>query len=92
VKVRQLTEREIASSGGRFRDGAIEISSITPAYDTGTDSGGLGEADLRPSGSKDVEVMFVLSGDVSGEFRLEKLVTSNALNTRVFANRLRTTP
>jgi hypothetical protein len=92
VKVRQLTAREIAASGGRFREGAVEISSITPAYDTGTESGGLGEADLRTGGSKAVEVLFVLSGDVSGEFRLASLDSSNALNTKLVANRLRTTP
>lgn len=92
VKVRQLSAKEVAGSGGRYRDGDVEIGPITPPYTTETGSGGTSAAQLRPAVPKGSEVLYVLTGELSGEFRLVELDTSNVLSYKVRATRLRGTP
>lgn len=71
AKVRHVTTREIASSGGRFEEGDVIVGPITPAYTTDSgSSGGYTEAQLRPTVEEQgIEVIYRLAsqpGDASG--------------------------
>jgi hypothetical protein len=92
VNIREISAKEIASSGGRFRVGDLEIGPITPPYSVATGSGGISGAELRPSPAPNAEVFFVLTGELSGEYKLVKAMTTGALSYRVVARRRRTTP
>jgi hypothetical protein len=61
--VEQLGVREVAGSGGTYRDGDLRIRGITPRY-TAPTTGGYTPAMLRiqPAGAAE-EVLYVLTGD-----------------------------
>lgn len=98
VKVRQVTQREIASSGARFEEGDIVIGPITP---TGIDlrnvTFGFTEAQLVPNGATGVETIFKLAQQAGAtglvaetyfiEFRRDR-----AMRFELVVGRLRTTP
>lgn len=97
-KVRQVTQREIASSGGRYEQGTVVIGPITPYYTRpdGT-TGGFLEADLNPViTSQGTEVVYVLTAvdtvGINGEYVLVDLERDSGLHFIVFANRRRVTP
>ena len=92
VGVEQISAREIASSGGRLRDGSVRIGPITPTYTVGGVPGGTTSAQLRPSAMGYQEVLYLLTGEVAGEFALAELDTSDVLSWWVTANRTRATP
>src|SRR5579859_987393 len=67
-KVRQVTTREIASSGGRYEAGDVKLGPITPAYTNGDGSqGGVSESQLKPDGDEGSEVLYELTGAHAGE-------------------------
>jgi hypothetical protein len=79
--VRQLSQREIASSGGKFNDGDIRVSDISPAY-VSHGGGGFSPARLDPSvlfpkPNSDAEVFYLLDGDQTGTFTLVSLDTAS---------------
>lgn len=92
VEVRQISAREIASSGGRLREGAVRIGPITPTYTVEGVSGGITPAHLRPTVSEYQEVIYLLAGELAGEFALASLDTTDSLSWYVTANRTRNTP
>lgn len=88
-RVENLTSKEIASSGGRFEDGAIRVGPITPDYGTG----GYTPAMLKPAvTTDDTEIVYVLTGHVAGEYALAQLQTTKPFSTYMVLNRKRTTP
>ncbi len=92
LKVEQLSSKEVASSGGRYRDGAVRIGPITPRYTALGTTGGFTVAQLRPTVTSAQEVVYLLAGDIAGEFALAELDTSKPLSWFVIANRQRSTP
>lgn len=73
-RARQLTVREVASSGGRFREGDVRVGPITPAYNDGSSSGGYTIAQLRPDAPDDAtEILYMLTGGIDGTFALLEL-------------------
>src|SRR6185312_15424469 len=72
TKVRHVTQKEIAGSGGRYEDGDIKVSFITPQYD----SGGFTQAQLAPVATQQgVEIVYRLDEQsgatgVSGDYSL----------------------
>jgi hypothetical protein len=76
-KARQVTTREIASSGGRYETGDVKVGPITPAY-TAADgrTGGVSEAQLKPDGGTGVEIIYELVGAHAGEYSLLGLVST----------------
>jgi hypothetical protein len=90
-KVRELNSREISGSGGRYEDGAVKVGPITPPYST-MGGGGFTESQLNPTGSSHIEVLYILSGDKSGEYKLADLETTKALSWFLILNRSRSTP
>lgn len=88
-KVENLTSKEVASSGGRFEDGAMRIGPITPDYVTG----GYAPSDLKPTVTNDAtEVIYILAGQVAGEYSLAQLRTDKPFSYFITVNRKRTTP
>lgn len=90
-RVRELSLREVQSSGGHFEVGDIAVGPVTPPY-TSNGGGGYTEAQLRPAGAPNKETLLVLSGDLDGEYRIVEIDTSRAVGFRIVARRLRTTP
>ena len=88
-RVENLTSKEIASSGGRFEDGAVKVGPITPDFGTG----GYTPAMLRPEPTTDdTEVIYMLSGQISGNYALAQLQTHKPFSYFVILNRRRSTP
>lgn len=91
--VEQVSAREVASSGGTYREGDLRVRGITPRYTTPT-TGGYTPAMLRiaPASAAE-EVLYVLTGDegpiectfVDGRF-------DDPIGYSVVVRRRRTTP
>ncbi len=93
-KVKQVTTREIASSGGRYETGNIRVGPITPAYvSRNGSSGGISEAQLTPSATNAAtEVVYVLSGAHAGEYALLALESTAPFGWWLVLARRETTP
>ncbi len=64
-KVREVSQRDIASSAGRYTVGDVKVGPITPAYP----GGGYTVAQLDPTlTTNGLEVVYVLDGGVTGEY------------------------
>jgi hypothetical protein len=92
-KARQVTTREIASSGGRYEAGDVKVGPITPAY-TAADgtAGGVSEAQLKPDGGDGAEIVYELVGAHAGEYSLLGLVTTAPFGWWLVLGRRQTTP
>lgn len=76
-ELRQITAREVSSSGGRFRFEDIVFMDIPRTY-TAHGGGGYSAAQLDPArsfaaGEDNKEVIYVLTGDMTGEYTLVSL-------------------
>jgi hypothetical protein len=92
-KVRQVTTREIASSGGRYEAGDVKLGPITPAYTNADRSpGGVSEAQLKPDGGEGTEIVYELSGVHAGEYALIALVSTAPFSWWLVLGRRQTTP
>jgi hypothetical protein len=92
-KARQVTTREIASSGGRYETGDVKVGPITPAYTTASGaSGGVSEAQLKPDGDDAVEIIYELAGAHAGEYSLLALVSTASFGWWLVLSRRETTP
>ncbi|MGH7297623.1 MAG: hypothetical protein ACRELB_21980 [Polyangiaceae bacterium] len=93
-KVRQVSTREIASSGGRFETGDVKVGPITPAYTNADGSpGGVSEAQLRPiPADSATEIVYELVGAHAGQYSLVALVTTAPFGWWVVLGRRETSP
>jgi hypothetical protein len=92
-KVRQVTTREIASSGGRYEAGDVHLGPITPAYTNSDGSqGGLSESQLKPDGDEATEIVYELAGAHAGEYALIALVSTAPFSWWLVLTRRQTTP
>lgn len=87
-KVVLLTTKEIAGSGGRYEMGDVRIGPITPA----STSGGFTSEQLKPSGAQGTEIIYVLTGAVTGEYALVSLNTDKPFGYYLVIRKMRTTP
>lgn len=86
-RVRVLSTREVAASGGRYEMGDLRIDKITP-YFAGPPAGGYTPAQLDPPvSSENVEVTYVVTGAFAGEYALEANNTDRALGYSVVVKR-----
>ncbi len=87
-KVSHLTAREVASSGGRYEMEDVRVGPITPA------GGGVGYTvdQLKPAGADGVEILYVLSGAVAGEYAIVHLHTERPFRYEIVLRRRRRTP
>lgn len=92
-KSRQVTTREIASSGGRYETGDVRVGPITPTYlRADGSSGGVSEAQLKPFGDDATEIIYELVGAHAGEYALLGLVSSAPFGWWLVLGRRGTTP
>lgn len=107
IKVRHITQREIAASGGRYEEGSVKVGPIRPQFnDPFLGSGGYTQAQLDPKQTFDpamrtqyaFAVIYRLAqedptGDgIAGDYRLVELKRDRALRYDLVLNRVRATP
>jgi hypothetical protein len=88
-KFRELTSKEVASSGGVFEMGDLRVGPITP---TDVSGGGYTEAQLAPDGSTGTEIIYVVTGALAGEYARLELDKSKPFSWYLTLRRQRTTP
>lgn len=91
-KVRQLTMREVSSSGGKYRAGDIIVEHITP-YDG--DSTGYTPAQLQPTIAGNAqELIYLLTGfgGLVGEYRIREFRGDKSLSYALVLRSVRDTP
>lgn len=88
-KIREVSTREIASSGGLFEMGDVRVGPITP---TDVSGGGYTAAQLAPEGQTGTEVVYVITGDLAGEYARVELNKSKPFSWYLILRRRRTTP
>jgi hypothetical protein len=100
TKVRHVSQREIASSGGAFEEGDVVVGPITPQYQQpdGTFAG-FTESQLKPDArDSGVEIVFLLAQQaghatgIVGEYRLIEFRRDRVLRFELVIGRERTTP
>jgi hypothetical protein len=88
-EMREVTEREIVGSGGRYTSQDIRVQHITPAYA----GGGYTPTQLVPDvTSGAVEVVYVVAGPLAGEYALVDASTADPFEYKLTLRRRRTTP
>lgn len=88
-EVRELTDEEIVSSGGRYTSQDIRVQNITPAYA----GGGYTPAQLVPDvTSGAVEVVYLVEGPLAGEYVLVGQSLADAFEYTLTLRRRRTSP
>lgn len=88
-KVREIKQREIADSGGRYESGDVKIGPVTPSNAVG----GYTPSQLTPRATASgIEYVYVLSGGITGEYKLVELVSDRALSYYLVVRRSRITP
>ncbi len=92
--IRTLKLREVASSGGKFQMGDVKVGPITPSFPATdfTAAGGYTVAELAPDGAAGVEIVYLLTGPIAGEYALEEIDASKPFGIELVIRRKRTTP
>ena len=87
-RVRLMKQEEISSSGGRFRAGDVRVGGITPKHATG----GFSPEDLKPVLVPGQETIYLLTGAISGEYKLVNLQTDHIVSYFLVLRNTRVTP
>jgi hypothetical protein len=88
-KIRELTMREVAGSGGHFEMEDVRVGPITPLD---VDGGGYTIEQLAPDGRTGIETIYVISGDLSGEYTRIDFDRTKPFSWYLTLRRRRTTP
>jgi hypothetical protein len=87
-RIRQLSSREVASSGGRYQDGDLRVDRLSPKHP----GGGYDPEDLRPSVGQNQEIVYLVTGPNEGEHELVDFDSSQNFQYVLVLRRRRTTP
>jgi hypothetical protein len=90
-RVRQISSKEIASSGGLYNEGDMRIGPITPPYTSGG-GGGFTAEQLRPAGATNKEIFVILTGDMTGEYTIKDFNSDRPFSWFLIIGRRETTP
>lgn len=98
-EVKEVSSREVLSSGGRYTASDLRVGPITPAYD-GPPAGGYTPAQLRPvaadntvtGGATSTQVFYRLTGPLGGEYEIVDVKTEDPLEYWVTLRRKLSTP
>lgn len=89
-RVKEVTGKDVAASGGTYRTGDLNIGPITPAYSVSGKSGGYTDAQLRPVSTDDhTQIIYVVAGD---DYQYVDDITDRAMARWVIVRRKETTP
>lgn len=87
-KVRQVSSREIAGSGGTYQDGDLRVDKLTPKFA----AGGYTLDEIAPvADDEGVEILYVVTGPLAGEYRRINSNADRALGYSLTLRRMRTT-
>lgn len=92
--IRQLSQREVASSDGLFISGDIMVESISPPF-TALGGGGFTRQQLNPRlafGVENVEVLYLLDGETTGIWTLVALDTTGVTGWSMVLRNTRKSP
>lgn len=88
-EIRELSDHELAGSGGRYTAQDLRVQHITPEY---TD-GGYSPLQLAPDvSSAAVEIVYVIEGPLAGEYTLVGSSFADPFEYQLTLRRRRTTP
>ena len=87
-RIEHVSAREVASSGGRYEMGDMKVCGVSPAYA----GGGFTPGQLKPGGSRGVEVIYVIVGPSAGEYQLVQLHTEGTFSYDLVIRLTRRTP
>lgn len=90
-RIRQLSSKEVASSGGQYEMGDVRIDKITPAFS----GGGYTPEQIAPEippGTTDTEVIYRITGTLDGDYARVALNTDRALGYSMVVRRMTRTP
>ena len=90
----ELSFSEIAGSGGAYREGDVRVGAITP-YNATTNPAGYTPAQLRPlppAGTSGVEVIYVVTGPLAGEYALVEFIGNRPMRYELVLRRTDRTP
>jgi hypothetical protein len=93
--VRQVSTREVASSGGRYELGDVAIENITPEYVDPRDgqTKGFSPNVLSPSVARNgIEIIYRISGPHAGDYQLVELQSWRPYAYRLLLRRRLDTP
>lgn len=88
-KVRRVTQREVASSGGRYEDADLVVGPMTPAFAGGGNTTDQLDPLVRQRG---VELLFVVTGPNAGEYALVDFRRDRPMRYECVVRRTRVTP
>jgi hypothetical protein len=93
--VRELSQRAVSGSGGKYQAGDVKVEDISPPYSS-HGGGGFSQEDLDPRRlpipTNDIEVLYILAGDVSGVFAFVDLDSSDPTDWSLVLRRTRLSP
>jgi hypothetical protein len=98
TKVRHLSVREIADSGGVFEDGDIRVGPITPVYAINGITGGFTEAQLNPPiPTNSIQVIYRVAlqsgaSGIAGDYTIVSLFRDRTLKFILVLRREKSTP
>ena len=90
---REVSKREVASSGGLYQAGDLIVSDVTKPY-TGGLGGGYTEAQLRPASgfattTQNKRVIYRADGDLAGDYALISLNAADVISWTLQLRRTR---
>lgn len=92
-KVRTVSSREIAASGGRYQAEDVRVGPITPTYDTGVSSGGYASSQVAPVKQRNgIEVVYRLAGWLAGDYERVDTESDRTHQITIVLRRKRSTP
>jgi hypothetical protein len=87
-EVREVNGREIMSSGGEYTKGDVRVGPITPKNATS----GYTPDELKPVGAKGIEIIYIITGPLAGDYRLLDLSVDDPFGYVLTLRRMHTTP
>lgn len=93
-RVREIAQREITGSGGRYQAGDVRVGPITPAHPNNPGAGYTQEqlAPVLTTQQRGVEIIYVLEGGITGEYMRVDLETDRAFRYTLILRRKRSSP
>lgn len=87
-RIRAVSQRDIAGSGGRYQDGDLRADRLSPK----NAAGGYDVTDLRPIVSTGQEIIYKITGPNEGEYELVDIETAQNFQYVLILRRRRITP
>jgi hypothetical protein len=95
-KIREISSREVASSGGHYELGDLKVTKITPQHTKNAVTAGYTPEEIRPQPSlvdgQHLEVIYAITGPTAGDYTLVDSDFSKNFGYELTLRRRITTP